>query len=140
MVRSEENSVSELVARAEEQVGRFETEVRGLWREWVAAEGEVEGLLRGGTSTSLGSSGSTTVEGVVAVRGGGHRGGRGEDGDGDGAGEELVRRFGEAVRREIAAAEAEVEALGEEAVAVMKGIEKVSIWRFAGAKGIGCRG
>ncbi|AEO63518.1 uncharacterized protein THITE_2085036 [Thermothielavioides terrestris NRRL 8126] len=108
----EENSVGELVARAEAQVRAFERDAAALWREWAGAQREVEGLLRE----------------VVALGGGGGGGGDeasdGQQRDGDGEGEELLKRFGEVVQREIEAAEAEVVELGEEAVATMKGIEK----------------
>jgi hypothetical protein len=43
----------------------------------------------------------------------------------------MVRGFGEVVEREIAEAEEEVVELGEEAVGVMKGIEKVSFGSWA---------
>ncbi|KAG7289686.1 hypothetical protein NEMBOFW57_006062 [Staphylotrichum longicolle] len=98
---SEENSVGELVARAEAQVRRFEEEVRRLWAEWAAAEGEVKELVRG----------------VVACV-------SGVGGDGEGEGREMLRRFREEVDREIGEAEEEVGELGEEAVALMKEIEK----------------
>ncbi|KAJ4302324.1 hypothetical protein N0V88_002468 [Collariella sp. IMI 366227] len=39
-VQSEESSVGEIVARAEEQVAEFEREVKGLWKEWTVAEGK----------------------------------------------------------------------------------------------------
>ncbi|SPQ20991.1 26aad05a-d100-423e-bcd9-2d100216fc06 [Thermothielavioides terrestris] len=94
----EENSVGELVARAEAQVRAFERDAAALWREWAA----------------LGGGGG----------GGGDEASDGQQRDGDGEGEELLKRFGEVVQREIEAAEAEVVELGEEAVATMKGIEK----------------
>jgi hypothetical protein len=53
----------------------------------------------------------------------------GDDGGDEGA--EMVRGFGEVVEREIAEAEEEVVELGEEAVGVMKGIEKVSFGSWA---------
>ncbi len=98
MVRCEEKSVGELLRCAEEQVREFEREVGGLWEEWAAAEGEVKGLLRGIGGGSMG----------------------------EGEGAEMLRRFGEVVEREIGEAEEEVGELGEEAVGVMKEIEKVS--------------
>ncbi|KAK3901471.1 hypothetical protein C8A05DRAFT_16346 [Staphylotrichum tortipilum] len=97
-LRSEEHTVDELVARAEEQVAAFEKDVAGLWGEWLAAEGEVTKLLKG----------------VVA----------GGDGAGEGEGEEVVRRFREEIEREIAEAEEVVGELGEEAVGVMREMEK----------------
>jgi hypothetical protein len=111
-VRSEENSVGELVARAEEQLGEFEREVGGLWREWAEAEGEVKALL-GGTVASMGSQVGGGVNG----------------GDYDGEGEEMLERLREVIEREIGEAEEEVVEFGEEAVGLMKEIEKVSsIW------------
>jgi hypothetical protein len=112
-VRSEENSVGELVARAEEQLGEFEREVGGLWREWAEAEGEVKALL-GGVVASMGSQ----------VEGGGG------DGEGyDGEGEEMLERLREVIEREIGETEEEVVEFGEEAVGLMKEIEKVSsVW------------
>ena len=97
-VRCDEKSVGELVARAEEQVHEFERDMGGLWEEWAAAEGEVKVLLRGIGAGSVG----------------------------DGSGAEMLRRFGEAVEREIGEAEEEIGELGEEAVGAMKEIEKVS--------------
>ncbi|KAH6840742.1 hypothetical protein B0I37DRAFT_408456 [Chaetomium sp. MPI-CAGE-AT-0009] len=112
-LRCEEDSVGELVARAEAQVRVFETEVAGLWAEWAAAEGEVKELLKG-------------VVASVSVSGGEKRGAEGAEGgvDGDGEGEVMVKRFREAIEREIVEAEEEVVELGEEAVVVMKDIEK----------------
>jgi hypothetical protein len=111
-VRSEENSVGELVARAEEQLGEFEREVGGLWREWAEAEGEVKALL-GGVVASMGSQ----------------VGGGGNGGDYDGEGEEMLERLREVIEREIGEAEEEVVEFGEEAVGLMKEIEKVSyVW------------
>lgn len=112
---SEENSVGELVARAEGQVRRFEEEVRRLWAEWGAAEGEVKEL----------------VKGVVACV-------SGVGGDGEGEGREMLRRFREEVEREIGEAEDEVGELGEEAVGLMKEIEKVSPGRDGERGGMRC--
>lgn len=107
-MRSEENSVGELVARAEAQLGEFEREVAGLWREWAEAEGEVKALL-GGVASSIGGQGG---------------GGGGVYGDGEG--EEMLERLREVVEREIGEVEEEVVEFGEEAVGLMKEIEKVS--------------
>ncbi|KAK4104589.1 hypothetical protein N658DRAFT_183010 [Parathielavia hyrcaniae] len=105
-VRTEEHTVAELMARAEQQVGEFEAEVcGGLWEEWAAAEREVEGLLRGLAGGSFLSSG-------------------GDDEGDDDEDKEVLRLFGERIEREIALAEEEAVELGEEAVAVMKEIEK----------------
>lgn len=101
---AEENSVGELVARAEEQVREFEKEVEGLWKEWAVAEQEVKGLLRG-------------IGGVV--------GAGGDDEGGSGEGEEIVERFREMIEREIEEAEERAVEIGEKAVAMMKDIEKV---------------
>jgi hypothetical protein len=114
-VTSEEHTVAELISRAEEQVREFEREVGGLWEEWAVADGEVRGLLKGvAISSSSSSGGSLPGEG-------------GSGGGGDGEGEEVLRVFGEKIEREIALAEEEVVELGEEAVGVMKEIEKVSL-------------
>ncbi|KAK4241003.1 hypothetical protein C8A03DRAFT_41518 [Achaetomium macrosporum] len=40
-LRTEENNVGELVARAEEQVRQFEKDMAALWKEWAVAEGEI---------------------------------------------------------------------------------------------------
>ncbi|KAL2261915.1 hypothetical protein VTK26DRAFT_3008 [Humicola hyalothermophila] len=109
---TEENSVGELIARAEEQVREFEKAVGVLWREWADAEEEVKGLLRGvgnvvGTGTEVG-------EGL----------GGAEDAGGKGEAEDIVKRFGEVVEREIAEAEEEAVELGEKAVGLIKDIEK----------------
>lgn len=107
--------MGELIARAEAQVSVFETEVAGLWAEWTAAEGEVKELLKG-------------VVSFAGVSGGGKGEGGGGIGGADGGdeGEVMVKRFREAIEREIAEAEEEVAEIGEEAVGVMKDIEKVS--------------
>jgi hypothetical protein len=112
-MRSEENSVGELFARAEEQLGEFEREVGGLCREWAEAEGEVKALLGGVVASSMG--------GQVGVGGGG---GEGEGCDGEGEG--MMARLREVIEREIGEAEEEVVEFGEEAVGLMKEIEKVS--------------
>lgn len=112
--KSEENDVGELVARAEEQVRAFEEDVGRLWREWAVAEGEVKGLLGKIVAPASGS-----VSGGVA-------GAAEEAGGEDDEGAELLRRFGEAVEKEIGEAEEEVVGLGNKAVAMMKEIEKVS--------------
>jgi hypothetical protein len=114
-LRSEENSVGELVARAEAQVRVFETEVAGLWEEWTAAEGEVKELLKGVVSSDVVLGGE---------KGGGEGGAGGVDRVDEG--EVMMKRFREAIEREIAEAEEEVVEIGEEAVGVMKDIEKVS--------------
>ncbi|KAK4121388.1 hypothetical protein N657DRAFT_648211 [Parathielavia appendiculata] len=116
---TEEHTVAELIARAEEQVRQFETEMAGLWEEWDAAEGEVKALLKGlaGSSNSGGGGGSLR-RGEWVGHGGGY------DGEGDDEGEEVLRLFGERIEREIALAEEEAVELGEEAVGFMKEIEK----------------
>lgn len=121
MLRSEENSVGELVARAEAQVRVFETEMKELWAEWTAAEGEVREVLKGVVS-------SVSVSGREKKRGEGDADGI----DGGDEGEVMVKRFREAIEREIADVEEQVVELGEEAVGMMKDIEKVS-WQ----KGLG---
>ncbi|KAL2135372.1 hypothetical protein VTI74DRAFT_8784 [Chaetomium olivicolor] len=97
-VKNEENSVGEIVAYAEEQVKDFEKEVKELWREWALAEGEVKELWSG----------------VVALA---------EAGEGDREGE-MMRRLRELIEREIEEAEGQVVGLGEEAVGMMKDVEK----------------
>jgi hypothetical protein len=57
VLKNEENSVGELITRAEEQVREFEREVGGLWKEWAVAEGEVKGLLRGIGASVVGGGG-----------------------------------------------------------------------------------
>ncbi|KAK4251721.1 hypothetical protein C7999DRAFT_27798 [Corynascus novoguineensis] len=112
---SEERSAGELVARAEEQLAQFERGVAGLWAEWAAAESEVRALLRG-----------MVIPLASPLSGEGYAG-DGETGDGavdDGEGEQLLRRLREAIEREIECAEEDVFELGEEAVTLMKGIEK----------------
>ncbi|KAK3296818.1 uncharacterized protein B0H64DRAFT_110071 [Chaetomium fimeti] len=120
-LRAEEDSVGDLVARAEDQVRGFETEVAGLWAEWAAAEGEVKELLKGVAGCV---SGSGPGSGSGGGEGGGEEGVGGVDGDDEG--EVMVKRFREAIEREIVEAEEEVVEIGEEAVGVMKDIEKVS--------------
>ena len=102
---TEENSVGELVARAEEQVREFEREVGGLWKEWAVAEQEVNGLLRG-------------IGGIVGAGGG--------DEDGSAEGEDIVERFRGVIEREIDEAEERAVEIGKKAVGMMKDIEKVS--------------
>ncbi|KAL2023775.1 hypothetical protein VTK56DRAFT_1042 [Thermocarpiscus australiensis] len=109
-VRSEENSVGELISRAEAQLETFEKEVEEFWREWAVAEGEVKGLLKGIVLAS--------AAGVEA------RDGEGEGGCGSGEGEEILRRSAAAIEKEIKRAEEEVVELGEEAVGIMKEVEK----------------
>jgi hypothetical protein len=110
--------VAELLARAEEQVERFETEVKRLWEGWVAAEEEVEGLMRGVVGGSLTQRDGAAAEG-------------GNAGWDDGA--EVLRRFKEVIEREIAEAEAEMFTLGEEAVGMMREVEKVSLSSVRGS-------
>lgn len=111
--KNEESNVGELLARADRQVKEFEEEVGGLWREWAVAEAEVKGVLRG-IFPGPGESG-------------------GGDGD-DGAGweDDLLKRFRDVIEREIGGAEEEVVELGEEAVGMMKEIEKVGFPRGLG--------
>ncbi|GAB1315103.1 hypothetical protein MFIFM68171_05313 [Madurella fahalii] len=106
-MRNEENSVGELLARAEEQVKEFEKEVGGLWQEWAVAEAEVKGVL-----TAIFPS---PVDGENGDEHGGER-------EGDEA--DLLRMFRETIETEIAEAEEVVVELGEEAVGMMKEIEK----------------
>ncbi|KAL1837243.1 hypothetical protein VTJ49DRAFT_4102 [Mycothermus thermophilus] len=109
----EEHGVGELMARAEKQHEEFEADMGRLWKEWAVAEAEVKKLL-GGVGKSV------SCLGVVA----------GDDGAGTGEGSEedngavMLKRFAEAIEREIAAAGEEVVELGEEAVGMMKDIEK----------------
>lgn len=110
---SEENSVGELLARAEAQVRAFEEEVGVLWREWAVAEGEVKGVLK--EIFPIRDGGSGRLEGSERRVGGG--------GDGEG---EIVKRFREAIERDADVAEEEILKLGDEAVRMMKEIEKVS--------------
>ncbi|KAK3307979.1 uncharacterized protein B0T15DRAFT_549887 [Chaetomium strumarium] len=114
-LRCEENSVGELIARAEEQVRLFERDVAALWKEWAVAESEVQKLLRGVVHPAS----------ALGQQGGGSVGGGDGEGYGDGdEGEEMLRRYREVVEKEIVEAEEEVVEIGEEAVAMMKDVEK----------------
>jgi hypothetical protein len=114
-LRCEENSVGELVARAEEQLRLFERDVAALWKEWAVAEGEVQELLQGG------------VVPPVSAPALGQRSGNDGEGYGGDEEEEILRRFRQAVEKQLAEAEEEVVEIGEEAVAMMKDVEKVSL-------------
>ncbi|KAL2171952.1 hypothetical protein VTG60DRAFT_1011 [Thermothelomyces hinnuleus] len=118
-LRSEESTVGELVARAEEQLREFEKCMAELWAEWAVADEELKTLLKGIGSLSSSSSPSSSPMGVQGGNeGAGTVGIAGEEG------EEMLRRFREAIERQIEDAEEEAVELGEEAVALMKGIEK----------------
>jgi hypothetical protein len=94
--------VGELLARAEAQVKEFEAQVGAFWQEWAVAEGEVKSALK-----------------EILAQGSGEKDPGGEE-------EEMIRRFREVVERVIGQAEEEAVVLGEEAVGLMKMIEKVS--------------
>ncbi|KAL2157706.1 hypothetical protein VTH06DRAFT_5189 [Thermothelomyces fergusii] len=121
-LRSEESTVGELVARAEEQLGEFEKCMEELWAEWAAADEEVKTLLKGLVSLSSSSSPPSSSSSLIGSRGGNE--GMGTAGVVGEEGEEMLRRFREAIEQQIEDAEQETVELGEEAVAMMKGIEK----------------
>ncbi|KAK4113568.1 hypothetical protein N656DRAFT_844475 [Canariomyces notabilis] len=99
-IRTEQDTVGELLARAEAQVKEFETQLSVFWQEWAIAEGEVKSALK-----------------EILARGSGEKDTGGEE-------EEIIRRFREVVERVIGQAEEEAVVLGEEAVGLMKMIEK----------------
>ncbi|KAL2268760.1 hypothetical protein VTJ83DRAFT_3606 [Remersonia thermophila] len=108
----EEHTVAELVARAEKQHKEFEADVGRLWQEWAVAEAEVKKLL-GGIGASVSCLGVVPDAGPIA----------GEECEGD-DGAAMLKRFAEVIQQGITAAEEAVVELGEEAVGMMKEIEK----------------
>ncbi|KAK4148018.1 uncharacterized protein C8A04DRAFT_23810 [Dichotomopilus funicola] len=104
-LRTRDDAVGDLVARAEAQVREFERDMGRLWEEWMVMEREAKELVG---------------EVVAAVsRGSGAGKIRGTDETGD-----VLSRFREAIVGEIDAAEEGVADLGEEALCAMKEIEK----------------
>ncbi|KAL2152619.1 hypothetical protein VTH82DRAFT_5803 [Thermothelomyces myriococcoides] len=121
-LRSEESTVGELVARAEEQLREFEKSVAELWAEWAAADEEVKTLMKGLVSLSSSSSSSSSFSSPEGIQGGNE--GMDTVGIACEEGEEMLRQFRKTIEQQIEDAEQEVLGLGEEAVALMKGIEK----------------
>jgi hypothetical protein len=103
--------VKELVQEAKSDLAGFEVDMGRLWKEWAVAETEVKKLL-GGVGTAI------PLLGIVPGEVGG-------DAALDVEGAEMLKRLTEAIEREIATAEEDVLQLGDEAVALMKQIEKV---------------
>ncbi|KAK1780845.1 hypothetical protein QBC45DRAFT_322750 [Copromyces sp. CBS 386.78] len=145
VLRIEKHPVRDLVKGVEKKLGEAETEMEGLWREWVESEeglervweevwGEVEGVGKGKKAKNAeddkGKVAGREVEGDAGEEGEGEDlfGANGEAGMETEAekldGQDVLAKYEEAIQEEIEKAEEEVTELTNLTYQMMKDLEK----------------
>ncbi|KAK5663059.1 hypothetical protein OQA88_6475 [Cercophora sp. LCS_1] len=100
---AQEIMVDKLVTDAQQQLIKYERELGGLWKEWEAAEAEVDRVYR--ETTAEGHFGQGGNKGVARIS-------------------EMLDKFRDAIEKEVEDAEGDINELSKAALAMAKEIEK----------------